>query len=131
MKNKPESNTMPTVPSSTKRSKFLLVTILGLIMVTCLVFAGILIVRDQTSTEIPVSTPSELPTSTSKCITQGCSGTFCVDEEQVNENQLASTCEWKESYGCYDKYSTCERQGNGECGWTKNRDLDVCLKTNE
>ena len=66
-----------------------------------------------------------------ECIFVGCSGTICLDENNFNENPLVTTCEWKKSYGCYRKqYTTCERQEDGECGWTETDELKSCLREN-
>jgi len=54
------------------------------------------------------------------CKVTGCSGQLCSDKE------IFSTCEYKESYTCY-KSAICERQQNGECGWTLTPKLAQCL----
>lgn len=56
------------------------------------------------------------------CFVGGCSGQLCTDQPDV-----ASTCEWTEAYACY-KDATCERQGDGQCGWTRTPILEECLK---
>lgn len=55
------------------------------------------------------------------CYTGGCSGQICSDQEGV-----ISTCEWREEYACYQD-ATCERQPDGECGWTPTAELSACL----
>lgn len=57
------------------------------------------------------------------CYIGGCSGQICSEREGV-----ASTCEYKEEYACY-KAATCERQSNGQCGWTQTPELQACLVT--
>mgnify|MGYP001595055458 FL=1 len=57
------------------------------------------------------------------CSIGGCSGQICSDEEGV-----VSTCEYKKEYECY-KNAKCERQLNGQCGWTQEPQLQACLKT--
>ena len=54
------------------------------------------------------------------CIKTGCSGQICSDHEVI------STCEYKPEYECYKK-ATCERQANGDCGFTKTKELTDCL----
>ena len=54
------------------------------------------------------------------CIKTGCSGQICADHEVV------STCEYRPEYECYKK-ATCERQANGDCGFTKTKELTNCL----
>lgn len=58
------------------------------------------------------------------CVVGGCSSQLCTDAAQ---GSMASTCEWRSSYGCYGKHSTCEIQPNGECGWTPTDGLQQCL----
>lgn len=54
------------------------------------------------------------------CVRTGCSGHLCAEEE------LVSTCEFKPEYACYQK-ATCERQKNGQCGFTPTNELVQCL----
>ncbi len=60
-----------------------------------------------------------IPT-TKACVVSGCSGQICSDE------QVMSTCEFKEAYACY-KTARCERQTSGKCGWTETNELLSCL----
>ena len=55
------------------------------------------------------------------CNVVGCSGQLCTDR-----NDVETTCEWKERYGCY-RTAACERQTNGQCDWTMTRELEQCL----
>ena len=55
------------------------------------------------------------------CIKTGCSSQVCSDEE------VMTTCEFKPEYECYKK-AACERQKNGECGFTQTPELLACLK---
>lgn len=55
------------------------------------------------------------------CIVTGCSGQVCSDEEVV------TTCEYREEYACY-RDALCERQADGECGWTETEELTTCLE---
>lgn len=55
------------------------------------------------------------------CHVGGCSGQVCSDREGV-----ITTCEWREEYACYAT-ATCERQANGQCGWTETPELAACL----
>jgi hypothetical protein len=59
-------------------------------------------------------------TSNKKCMRTGCSGQICADE------QMMTTCVWKAEYACYQK-ATCERQTDGNCGFTKTPELTACL----
>lgn len=56
------------------------------------------------------------------CFVGGCSQQLCSDQPN-----MASTCEWTASYACY-KSAKCERQPNGQCGWTPSAELAMCLK---
>jgi hypothetical protein len=40
---------------------------------------------------------------------------------------IASTCEWRPVYECYQQ-ATCERQENGQCGFTPTHELVECLE---
>lgn len=55
------------------------------------------------------------------CYVGGCSGQICSDEPGA-----VSTCEFREEYACYQS-ARCERQTNGQCGWTMTEDLQMCL----
>jgi hypothetical protein len=61
-------------------------------------------------------------TTTSDCVTSGCSGTLCVEPGK----ELATTCEMKPEYACY-RDAACERQADGACGWTQSAALTTCL----
>jgi len=57
------------------------------------------------------------------CKKTGCSSQICSDQEVI------TTCEYKTEYECYRK-ATCERQANGDCGFTPTAELNACLKRN-
>ena len=54
------------------------------------------------------------------CVKTGCSKEICAEEEMM------STCEYKAEYECYKK-ATCERQADGNCGFTKKPQLTSCV----
>lgn len=58
------------------------------------------------------------------CYVGGCSAQICSDQPGV-----ISTCEWRDEYACYQT-ATCERQPDGQCGWTPTTELDACLAQN-
>lgn len=60
---------------------------------------------------------------TKPCIKTGCSGQVCSDQE------VMTTCIYKPEYECYKK-AACERQANGDCGFTQTPELAACLKRN-
>ena len=55
------------------------------------------------------------------CNTTGCSGQACSNQEVI------TTCEFLPEYVCY-RNAVCERQSNGECGWTLTNELTQCLE---
>lgn len=56
------------------------------------------------------------------CYVGGCSSQICSDTPGV-----ASNCEYREEYACYQKTSTCKRQSDGRCGWTQTDELRACI----
>jgi len=62
------------------------------------------------------------------CVPGGCSGQLCVDENEASN--IVTTCEYSESYACY-KSASCERQPDGECGWTMTEELQSCLDSSD
>lgn len=56
------------------------------------------------------------------CFIGGCSNQICSDQPGV-----VSTCEYKEEYACYTT-ARCERQTDGQCGWTQTTELTSCLQ---
>jgi len=54
------------------------------------------------------------------CFKTGCSSQVCSDRAVV------TTCEFRPEYECYQK-AVCERQRDGNCGFTKTRELTECL----
>ena len=74
------------------------------------------------------STTSTNPTTSTTagingCFVGGCSGQICSEDKSA-----MSTCEYKEEYACY-KASRCERQKNGECGWTDTPEFSICMNS--
>ncbi len=63
------------------------------------------------------------PKPTGGCVVGGCSSQMCVD---ASKGDMATTCEYAEHYACYQT-ATCERQVNGQCGWTETPALSQCL----
>lgn len=55
------------------------------------------------------------------CMKTGCSSQVCSDEEVI------TTCEYSPEYECYKK-AICERQRNGQCGFTQTPELAECLR---
>jgi len=61
------------------------------------------------------------PIASGGCYVGGCSSQICSEDPGVLSN-----CEFKEEYACY-KTAKCERQTNGQCGWTETAELKMCL----
>lgn len=67
------------------------------------------------------STKVEFLAAPARCYVGGCSSQICSDRPDV-----ITTCEWRPHYACY-RTATCERQANGQCGWTMTPALQQCL----
>lgn len=81
--------------------------------------AGQSISQDSYRVTLKVTLKSDIKVG--GCFVGGCSGQLCSDQPN-----MASTCEWTESYACY-KTAKCERQASGQCGWTSTPELNMCL----
>ena len=58
------------------------------------------------------------------CRAAGCSGQLCVSA--IEADNIITTCEYRAEYACY-KTAKCERQSDGNCGWTQSGALKQCL----
>jgi hypothetical protein len=58
---------------------------------------------------------------TGECRPSGCSSHVCSDQDVI------TTCEFLPEYACYQT-ATCERQADGECGWTETETLLTCIR---
>ena len=63
------------------------------------------------------------PIGSGGCVVGGCSSQLCTD---ASEGPAVSDCLYKPEYACY-KNATCERQSNGQCGWTPTPSLVACI----
>lgn len=88
-----------------------------LLVIFILIFAGWFLWKDSNMTE-PVVVDN---LDTGGCFVGGCSSQICSDDPDV-----VTTCEWREEYACYQN-AVCERQVDGECGWTETTELQMCL----
>jgi hypothetical protein len=59
-------------------------------------------------------------TALKPCIKTGCSSEICADEAMM------SSCVYRAEYACYKK-AACERQPDGNCGFTKTAELTTCI----
>lgn len=55
------------------------------------------------------------------CRPTGCSGQVCADADVI------TTCEYRQEYACYSN-AVCERQADGQCGWTLTAAVGRCLQ---
>lgn len=63
-------------------------------------------------------------TAKNGCIISGCNNEICQSKD---EESAFSVCLYKPEYECY-KLATCERQSNGECGWSETEEFKACLE---
>jgi hypothetical protein len=79
--------------------------------------------RGRTATNVYRNLANRFAGSSGLCYRGGCSGQLCTDRPNA-----ISTCEFRPEYACYAA-ATCERQADGECGWTQTTELQACLGT--
>lgn len=58
------------------------------------------------------------------CKLGGCNSEICQNED---EETMASPCVIVPGFGCY-KTGRCEKQTDGQCGWTQTQELQSCLE---
>ncbi len=66
--------------------------------------------------------PEKIPLSIG-CKKAGCSGQLCVPSDTKD---IITNCEWKPEYSCYQQ-AKCEKQPNGQCGFTKDESFQKCI----
>jgi len=76
--------------------------------------------ENEKELRIPIQFSVETSQAASSCRPTGCSAQICADQDVV------TTCEFKPEYACY-KTAKCERQEDGNCGWTPTEKLVTCL----
>ena len=69
---------------------------------------------------MPVNFSSSSAEARDGCVITGCSAHICADEEMV------TTCEYLSKYACYSS-AICEKQQDGQCGWTQTAELTSCI----
>lgn len=85
--------------------------------------ADMVALEDCNPSNIPVPQTTPVVNNPSgKCYIGGCSAQLCTDQQDA-----VSTCEYTAIYACY-KSAKCERQVNGQCGWTQTPQLAACLR---
>jgi len=87
--------------------------------------AGWLVVKAWLPTRMgetfEASTKVELLAAPASCFIGGCSGQVCSDGQDV-----VTSCEARPEYVCY-RQTVCERQADGQCGWTMTPAVRQCL----
>ncbi len=88
-------------------------------------FTGYVILQNAKEKSVSLKIPVEfvqkaIERTTGGCKITGCSGQVCSNQEAITD------CSYKEEYICYQK-ARCERQPDGDCGWTQTKELGLCL----
>ncbi len=55
------------------------------------------------------------------CFVGGCNNEICSSQKSI-----ASTCAYRQEFACYES-AKCEKQQNGQCGWTQTKELKTCI----
>ena len=84
--------------------------------------AGDKIFVEDTNANKPANNNTNI--ASPECKIAGCSGQLCVDK---NAEDIITTCEYRPDYACY-KTARCERQSDGNCGWTQTAELSECVE---
>ncbi len=70
-----------------------------------------------------VNEHAQVAGSVGGCVVGGCSGEVCSN---TSEGPAVSSCIYRAEFACY-KSAKCERQSNGQCGWTQTTELKMCI----
>ncbi len=119
MEEKVFPETPEIVPSKQKSKKRIIIIVLVVILATAVLGIG-----GYFSYTKFIVKPSPNSNARAGCKVGGCSSELCVDEDSEN---VYSICIYSPMYDCY-KTATCEKQDNGECGWTETSELQQCLE---
>jgi hypothetical protein len=57
------------------------------------------------------------------CVVEGCNAELCLPRGAG----IMSTCMARPEHACY-REARCERQSNGDCGWTKTSAFESCMQ---
>jgi hypothetical protein len=68
--------------------------------------------------------PAAGPQVRDSCFVGGCGAEVCSGRPDV-----VSICIYRDAFACFQT-GTCERQADGQCGWTATRELVQCLIEN-
>ena len=100
-------------------------TIVSIILIVVLAGAGFYFLRDSRSSSMSDGTDMTATANNGGCFVGGCSSEICSDQKDV-----ASNCIFKPEFACYEK-SKCERQMDGQCGWTNTPEFGYCINSVE
>lgn len=86
---------------------------------------GYVVLQNASDKSVSLKMPVQFSQKTNErvsggCKVTGCSSQVCADQDVVTD------CSYKEEYMCYQK-ARCERQADGNCGWTQSKELRLCL----
>ena len=99
----------------------------ALLLTIVLGFVVVLTLKGRPSvppqTQPPATNAPSHPVSSGGCVVGGCSSQLCTDASQ---GPVVSDCLYKAEYACY-RQAKCERQSDGQCGWTPTPALTACL----
>lgn len=76
---------------------------------------------EDTSAQAPTDDAPPVQ-GTPACVRGGCSGELCLPEGE----ERMSPCVMRPEFACY-REATCERQDDGQCGFTPTASLASCL----
>lgn len=96
-------------------------TILSIVLIVVLVVAGFWFLRHSRSNQLSGNPDASTVANNGGCFIGGCSNEVCSDQAGA-----VSTCIYKPEFACYQK-SKCERQTDGQCGWTNTTEFGICI----
>ena len=79
--------------------------------------------QPQQQPSAPLPTDGAATSTSGGCIIGGCSKELCTD---ASAGPVMSPCIYEASFACY-KTAACERQPDGQCGWTPTPELAACI----
>lgn len=99
----------------------IIIAVLALVVVALVGYFGFVTIGNNgvDTPNTPTGSTAETPQPT--CFVGGCIGEICSSEPGT-----VSRCIYKKEYACY-KTARCERQQDGQCGWTQTVELTSCL----
>lgn len=94
-----------------------------LVIVALVGYFAFVTIENNSRDTLTVPTDSTTQIAQPTCFVGGCSSELCTDQQGA-----VSTCIYKAEYACYKtSVAKCERQPDGQCGWTSTVELTSCL----